>query len=384
MTAPAAPVPGFYADPLDPAGERWWDGATWTEGVRQLERADAPAAAPADDPLVPAATDGPATPPTTPTTPTAPAQEPAAPSVPAGLYPDPYGEAPLRWWDGRQWTVSTSGAGMPGAIPVPRGPGFGLPVGQGAGRGWSSPPRRSRWTIPIRILLIVVALAVVLVLVSIAAAVFLVAGDHSTGANPAAMAAAVNLRSSDLPAGWTVEKADDTSSTGASADDTTENANFARCLGAADPVSATVGDTPSATFTQSGTEVESDVTVLRSTALVRQDLRAGQSPKLAGCFGQVETPGIRSSLAKKNVTLTGLSISRLPGASADGFAFRARMTVSANQQTQTVWIDSYVFVRGRGEVTLTVTRTGAAPDPALAASLLRRLRARATASIPAT
>src|SRR4051812_25463005 len=37
MTAPAAPAPGFYADPLDPGGQRWWDGSAWTETVRALD-----------------------------------------------------------------------------------------------------------------------------------------------------------------------------------------------------------------------------------------------------------------------------------------------------------------------------------------------------------
>src|SRR3954462_13963337 len=39
MTAPTAPAPGYYADPLDPSAERWWDGSAWTETVRSAASA---------------------------------------------------------------------------------------------------------------------------------------------------------------------------------------------------------------------------------------------------------------------------------------------------------------------------------------------------------
>jgi uncharacterized protein len=42
-------------------------------------------------------------------------QPPAGPA--AGWYPDPYGQAPQRWWDGGQWTgrvSATSGSGLAG------------------------------------------------------------------------------------------------------------------------------------------------------------------------------------------------------------------------------------------------------------------------------
>jgi hypothetical protein len=30
MAPPAGPPPGWYADPSDPSGQRWWDGQRWT------------------------------------------------------------------------------------------------------------------------------------------------------------------------------------------------------------------------------------------------------------------------------------------------------------------------------------------------------------------
>ena len=35
------------------------------------------------------------------------------PTVPPGWYPDPWGAAPLRWWDGRAWSWQTTAPGPP-------------------------------------------------------------------------------------------------------------------------------------------------------------------------------------------------------------------------------------------------------------------------------
>lgn len=36
---PALPPPGWYADPANPALERWWAGPSWTDHVREIPRA---------------------------------------------------------------------------------------------------------------------------------------------------------------------------------------------------------------------------------------------------------------------------------------------------------------------------------------------------------
>ena len=42
-TPPAAPVPGWYADPADPAMQRYWDGAAWTTHTAPRAQASWPA-----------------------------------------------------------------------------------------------------------------------------------------------------------------------------------------------------------------------------------------------------------------------------------------------------------------------------------------------------
>ena len=51
-----------------------------------------------------------------------PAPDPVS-AIKPGFYPDPYGQAPLRWWDGSQWTTATTTATSqpeaPAAAPAP-------------------------------------------------------------------------------------------------------------------------------------------------------------------------------------------------------------------------------------------------------------------------
>jgi hypothetical protein len=243
-----------------------------------------------------------------------------------------------------------------------------------AGRPWRPGPRS--------------LVAVLVLLIAVGARVyFLIGSDSPDTRATAGMAAAINLRSGDLPSGWAIRppsadpagSADNSGSGGASdADSQAFDRDIARCIGAADPTTSTTFAASSPSWTRGASEISSDVTVTRSTAIAQQDLRAQQSPKVAGCVGRAGTPALRSLLASKGVQLTALSVARLPGAPKDEYALRMKMTMAANGRTVTVFTDTYGFVRGKVEVDLTMVSTGAAPDMRVAGKALVALRGRAT------
>ena len=55
----------------------------------------------------------------------------------AGWYPDPWGQAAQRWWDGQQWTSHVSGPTAPGAVAPPAAPTTGAGAPQGP---WTAGP----------------------------------------------------------------------------------------------------------------------------------------------------------------------------------------------------------------------------------------------------
>lgn len=433
MTAPTAPAPGYYADPLDPSGERWWDGSTWTETVRRAapgssDQGSAFAAAPAVEPdPVPAAEELLVVPAVEPESvlqvparqvpdvqveeaqvqgaqveeaqvqgqPATEAQPPdiGTSAVPAGLYPDPYGQALLRWWDGQQWTTQIS-------QPVPAQPTFPPPAPPVGGRSTILPAGMTATRrVPTRGAVRAAAAAfsrsfsrktlagiLVLVLAIGARVYFLFDGRSSPLPSPSSVASAVNLRAGDLPKTWVVpaatsDAANTSDAKAAPAGDTFDR-DVARCSGAPDPSTSVTYTGVSPTWTRGAAQISSDVSVFRSPALAQQDRRAEQGSKVPTCISKVGTPPLKHAFAAKGVALKGIAASRLPNAPTDGFALRMKMTVSAHGRSTTVWNDVYGFVRGDVEVSLTQVSTGVTPDRSVAAQALGRLRARAATAVP--
>lgn len=50
MSDVSAPQPGWYADPENPAGQRWWNGSGWSDHKRDSTQVTATAAAPVPPP----------------------------------------------------------------------------------------------------------------------------------------------------------------------------------------------------------------------------------------------------------------------------------------------------------------------------------------------
>jgi hypothetical protein len=253
----------------------------------------------------------------------------------------------------------------------------GYPFGQPPRDSWRPGPRS--------------IVAVLVLLIAVVARLYFLFGMDSPDSQPAAtMAAAINLRAADLPKGWAIpparnDPADTASaSTGGNASNADSQAfdrDVARCIGAADPATAATYAASSPSWSMRASEISSDVTVTRSPAIAQQDLRAQQSPKVAGCVGRAGTPALRKMLADKGVRLTALSVTRLPGAPRDEYALRIKMTMTANRRSVTVFTDSYGFVRSKVEVGLTMVSAGSAPDMRVAAKALVALRSRATTAV---
>ena len=88
LTVPAA---GWYPDRNAPGSLRWWDGAQWTDHVKEVAPS---AAATVVEPVSVEAF----------------RLQPVAPSIPAGWYVDRSDASIRRWWDGSQWTAHTTTA----------------------------------------------------------------------------------------------------------------------------------------------------------------------------------------------------------------------------------------------------------------------------------
>lgn len=199
MSHIGSPPAGWYTDPSGAHLARYWDGATWTEQVRDdvaagvggavtgassraaatvAEVAQAVAAVaqadvngistaapllvvddgtePTASPWVTSLSD-PTVVGTSPDVTPAPVESPAsAPSAPMGpvpgWYPDPAGRHQARYWDGARWTERVADDGVEGAdlIPEVTGVADAAAMGVGAGNGTTAPtmldPDQGAWT----------------------------------------------------------------------------------------------------------------------------------------------------------------------------------------------------------------------------------------------
>lgn len=99
--------PGWYADP-DGSGERYWDGASWTDVRRPTAGASPPPQNGDDETIVFDDEIRKAVAEARETVVAAP-----APSESPGWLADPRGEADLRYWDGSAWTAHTHNHAQP-------------------------------------------------------------------------------------------------------------------------------------------------------------------------------------------------------------------------------------------------------------------------------
>jgi hypothetical protein len=282
----------------------------------------------------------------------------------AGWFPDPWSDGQLRWWDGSEWTGGTTileTHGAPVATVAPPAP--------------TPPPeeqplwRQRSVQVP--------AIAVLTAVVVIAVAAFaswpgspsprIAVGIGATpttvsdlgGSTDTNVADRINFSPADFPPEWSSSVGPDEGIT-----TTSQDAQVAACAGAPDPASSAEKDVPSADFSDQGMDVSSDVTIMKSQKLARQDLAAMTSPKALACFRWFY-PSFAASSAPAGTQIHLVSVDPLSVATyGDGsFGFRVVMDVTSNGSTAVATIDEIGFVRGTLEVSGTFT-SARAPFPA--------------------
>ena len=276
-----------------------------------------------------------------------------------GWYSDPWSQDRLRWWDGAAWTEGTTS-------PETHGP----PVATIAPPAPAEPPaaqplwRQRSFQVPAgAVLAAVVVIAIVAFATGSSSPGTRVAtgiGVRTTTGAPAgtgdtAVANGINFSAADVPPEWSSTVNQD--NTGA----TSQDAQVASCAGASDPRVSVEKDISSPDFSLQGMDVTSDVTIMKTAVLARQDLAAMAGPKALACFRWF-FPSFAASSAPAGTQLHVVSVNTLPVAAygQGAFGFRVVMNVTSGGASGQATVDEIGFLKGRLEISGTFT---SAPTP---------------------
>src|SRR5579864_3248720 len=208
------------------------------------------------------------------------------------------------------------------------------------------------------------------------------ATNATSGAAPSvsadtAAAGKINFIASDFPSGWTSTP----NSGGNNSGTTSQDEQVAACAGAPDPKTAQEIDVASDDFSNSSDDASSDVTVIKTAALARQDLTAIQSDRALACFRQL-LPALAQSQAPSGTQLSVVSVARLAVPNYGDGSFGIRVVINVTQSGSTVagTVDDIGFVTGRLEISGDFTGIGSIVPPDLEQALMAKLAARAAAT----
>ena len=129
-------------------------------------------------------------------------------------------------------------------------------------------------------------------------------------------------------------------------------------------------------------DVSSDVTIVKTAQLARQDLAAMKGAKALACFRWF-FPGLAASSAPPGTQIHIVSVNPLPVPSygQGSFGFRVVMSVTSGGVRAVATVDEIGFLRGRFEVSGTFTAPG--PFPAATEGRLMAALASRAAKAPA-
>ena len=220
---------------------------------------------------------------------------------------------------------------------------------------------------------------------SIVVAVALIAGGLSaiaqaqpsmTAAQAAAIARAINLSTGDMPGYTSSPHATDAEARRA-------QARMFRCAGAV-PRSRALADLNSQDFQKAGqgsaepglSVVTSHVTVMRSAAVARRDMRAMASARGRACEARYGAP------SDPDIKVLDTSLKTLPVPTSGGYGLRFKIHQRLNGKRMTLIADALVFRRGPVEVQLGTLSTAHSFSPAEERRLIALLATRAEQQVP--
>jgi hypothetical protein len=207
------------------------------------------------------------------------------------------------------------------------------------------------------------------------------ASTATTAANPVAdraTAGSLTLVQADFPTGWTGT----THQTDPS--DAAITKRLATCAGATGPATRTA-DVNGDDFGQGNAQVSSEVTIEATRADFVIDAAALRSSKYESCLKDLFSTELQKQLTKSSpgVTVSGLAISKTPTPTYGEVTVAVHVTVTVTGptgKTIKVYSDNVSYGKGRTEVDLTFTNTGAPFDAAVEHSLVTKAAAKLKAA----
>jgi hypothetical protein len=219
------------------------------------------------------------------------------------------------------------------------------------------------------------ALGALVVVVSLAAAAAAIAEVPLSRAKAEAVAKAGNLTLADLP-GFEISAP---GSSGGSTDPR-EDARFARCAGTV-PGSKALASESSKEYTRetedSFTQVSSSVQLMKSSALVRKDIKAAKTRRFRKCFGKA----LRREVESEAVPVKSLTLSLLHPDVPNGVGYRIKLVVSRSGVTVPIFTDLLVGAEGPAETGVLVVSALTPPVRSDENRLLTIVRTRVNAEL---
>ncbi len=184
--------------------------------------------------------------------------------------------------------------------------------------------------------------------------------------------AAITLKDSDLPAGWT------SAAPSPNTDDAAAQAQMATCLGVRNTFKDSVDEAQSQDYTMGDATISSDATSFRSQADIDNDVAMLKRPKIDSCYAKLVRAEAGPALPA-GTKITAVSVHVTPGGEPSNVAatVTGKLTVSVSGQTVVVYDDTALISGPRIEAEVDFENVGAPIPATLQKQLIAKVAARA-------